>query len=70
MIKYISKSEYYDKETGEELTKKQQERYIKIKKWRTIKKIDKTKEHGYEHVTITITYINECETNKQLKIEL
>jgi hypothetical protein len=69
MTKYQTVVEYYNRRTGEQLSKKLAERdYDIIRKWKTIKVKDETKARGYEYKTITITHIKECEESKQLKL--
>lgn len=69
MNKYITKSEYYNVETGLEITKNIAKRdFIILKKWKTVKIEDETKARGYEYKKIIIIYINECQKSKQLEL--
>jgi len=69
MNNYISISEYYDVENGEQISKKLAIRdYDIIKKIKQTKITDETQARGYEYKTIIITYINECKTKTQLKL--
>lgn len=69
MINWVSKTEYYDVETGEQITKSvAEERMITLRVRKETKIIDKSAAYGYEYHQGTITWIHECEKSKQLKI--
>lgn len=58
--KWISKSEYYDMENGEEISKRVAKRDYHVMK--KIKRIKIENEYG------TITWQNECQRKRQLRI--